>query len=181
MDFLQRLKCTIPRSVGQAAGLLAVSVGLYCGAGALWGLSRPTLTGHAVGDGGGYEIESVADIEFLSFIGFVVLTALLSAGVGFVAYWRLASIRGVAMLLWVGVVAFWGAGAFYVFGSATAPSVPDSPSEVVHWAPAFNPGVGLLLSPLSATFIYWVASAVSVLAQWNEESFLRTEEKIEAL
>ncbi|WP_293768794.1 hypothetical protein [uncultured Corynebacterium sp.] len=157
-----------PRALGFGAGLLALSLVVFSAAGAVWGLTRPKLTGRAVGDGsGGYVIDAVDDIQFTSFAWFVIITAIGGFLIGLVAYVRGAGTRSLAMLLWSGIVALAGAYAFWVFGSATAPGLPDNPGDVVQWVPAFNPGVGLTAAPFIAVFTYWSTAFISADEDWE--------------
>lgn len=158
----------LPRPVGFAAGLFAVSMIIGSAAGALWGPTRPELTGRAVGDGsGGYIIDALADIQFTSFGWFVILTAIGGAACGLVAYLQGSSARGIAMLLWVGLVTLAASWAFWVFGQATATSLPETPGDVVQWVPSFNPGIGFAVAPFLAMFSYWSAAFVSADAEWE--------------
>ena len=59
----------LPRTLGFGAGLLACALLVYGVAGALWGLFRPTLTGHEVDDGG-YAIDAMGNAQFIAFITF---------------------------------------------------------------------------------------------------------------
>ncbi|KAA8725438.1 hypothetical protein F4V58_04010 [Corynebacterium phocae] len=141
----------------------------YSAAGALWGLNRPRLTGHAtptVNGGAQIAIDTVANVQFASFGWFVILTAVPALALGLLAFARGRDSRGVAMLLWSGAVALAGAAAFYVFGSATAPELEPGARGAISWVPAFSPGVGFAAAPLAAMTSYWSAAFVSAESAW---------------
>ncbi|WP_408930694.1 hypothetical protein ACKFR8_04555 [Corynebacterium axilliensis] len=150
----------IPRAIGFGAGLLALALLLFSAAGALWGLWRPAITGHRVD--GGYAVDTVANVQFDSFITFAVCTGVLGMVLGAVAYLRGVAYRGVGVLLWVGVAGVAGAAAFYVFGGVTATSSPERPGDVVEFVPKFAPHIAWLVAPFMAMFSYWAAVFVDV-------------------
>lgn len=146
----------IPRAIGFGAGLLALALLGFSVAGAVWGLWRPALKGHKVDDGG-YALGNVADVQFDSYITFVLITGLLGAALGATAYVRGERYRGLGVLLWVALAALAGAASFYVFGGATATDVPENPGEFVEFVPKFSPGIAWLVGPFMAMFVYWSA------------------------
>lgn len=156
----------VPRAVGFGAGLFALALVVYTAAGAAWGLTRPELTGHAV-DGGGYAIDTVADIQFASFVGFVGITAVLSAFLGAWGYVRGEAARGIGMHAWVGVVALAASAAFFVAGSITATHMPANPGDVVSFVPALQPGIGWVAAPFMAMLAYWAAAFISADSDWD--------------
>ena len=157
---LHTLHLRIPRAIGFGAGLLALALLLFSVVGAAWGLWRPTLEGHRV-EGGGYALSNPADVQFLSFITFALLTGLLGVVIGAVAYLRGERFRGVGILVWSGVVCLAGAAAFYVFGGVTATAAPEQPGEFVEFVPKFSPAIGWLVAPFMAMFAYWSAVFVN--------------------
>lgn len=150
----------IPRAIGFGAGLLALALFGFSLAGAAWGLWRPVLKGHWVDDGG-YALSGVADVQFDSYITFVLITGVLSAALGATAYVRGERYRGVGVLLWVALTALAGAASFYVFGGATATHLPEEPGEFVEFVPKFSPGIAWLAGPFMAMFVYWSALFVN--------------------
>lgn len=156
MSVLRTPHLRIPRAIGFGAGLLALALLLFSGVGAVWGLWRPTLEGHRV-EGGGYALTNSANVQFLSFVTFVMITGILGVVIGTVAYLRGERFRGVGVLVWSGVVCLAGAAAFYVFGGATATAVPENPGEFVEFVPKFSPAIGWLVAPFMSMFAYWSA------------------------
>ncbi|MHB0834853.1 MAG: hypothetical protein ACYCDI_06665 [Corynebacterium aurimucosum] len=156
MPGLRALSLRIPRAIGFGAGLLALALFGFSAAGAAWGLWRPALKGHRVDDGG-YALSNVADVQFDSYITFVLITGVLSAALGATAYVRGERYRGVGVLLWVALAALAGAASFYVFGGATATYIPENPGEYVEFVPKFSPGSAWLVGPFMAMFAYWSA------------------------
>lgn len=154
---------SIPRTVGFGAGLLALVLVIFSAAGALWGLWRPALTGQRVQDGG-YALDSVANVQFSSFITFAAITGVLAAVVALGVHAAAPRRRGFATLLWVGLVALLGAGAFYIVGGAIAPSMPSNPGQTVEFVPDFSPGIGWAVAPFMAVLAYWSAEVVDVRA-----------------
>ncbi|HFG8760623.1 MULTISPECIES: hypothetical protein [Corynebacterium] len=152
---------SIPRPFGFGAGLLALILVVYSAVGALWGLWRPTLSGRRV-EGGGYAIENVADVQFSSFIVYVLLVGFLGLVFGMISYMRGEAYRGVGQLLWVGISCLAGAAALYVVGGVTAQAAPENPGELVEFVPKFAPGVAWIVSPFMAVFAYWSAVFVDV-------------------
>ncbi len=147
----------IPRAIGFGAGLLALALLGFSGVGAAWGLWRPTLEGRRVDDGGGYALRNVANVQFDSYITFVLITGALGMALGLIAYRCGERYRGVGVLLWVALASLAGAASFYVFGGATATSIPDDPGEFVEFVPKFSPGIAWLVGPFMAMFAYWSA------------------------
>ena len=64
-------------------------------------------------------------------------------------------------MLWVALASLAGAASFYVFGGATATSIPDDPGEIVEFVPKFSPGIAWLVGPFMAMFTYWSAVFVN--------------------
>lgn len=156
MPALRAPSLRLPRAIGFGAGLLALALLGFSAAGAAWGLWRPALKGHRVEDGG-YALSYVADVQFDSYITFVLITGVLSAALGATAYVRGERYRGVGVLLWVALAALAGAASFYVFGGATATHIPENPGEYVEFVPKFSPGSAWLVGPFMAMFAYWSA------------------------
>lgn len=160
---------SIPRTVGFGAGLLACALVAFSAAGAVWGRFRPVLTGYEVDDGG-YAVETLADIEFGSFVWFVLLTGLGGVLLALGAYLRGARQRGLGMLLWVGVAALASAVAFYYAGSLTATHLPSEPGETVQWTPPMQPHIGWAAAPFMAMFAYWSAAFISADVDWEDDA-----------
>ena len=156
MTALRAPSFRIPRAIGFGAGLLALALLIFSVSGALWGLWRPTLEGHRV-EGGGYALSNGANVQFLSFSTFALITGMLGVVIGTVAYLRGERYRGVGVLVWSGVVGLAGAAAFYVFGGVTATAAPEQPGEFVEFVPKFSPAIGWLVAPFMAMFAYWSA------------------------
>ena len=161
MSALHAPSLRIPRAIGFGAGLLALALFGFSLVGAAWGLWRPALKGHRVDDGG-YALSNAADVQFDSYITFVLITGVLGAALGATAYVRGGRYRGVGVLLWVALAAFAGAASFYVFGGATATSLPEEPGEFVEFVPKFSPGIAWFVGPFMAMFTYWSAVFVGV-------------------
>ena len=88
----------IPRTVGTAAGVAAVSLLVYSAVGALWGLLRPAYTG-TFAEGGQVVIDSAAaNVEFVSFGSFVAATGLLAVIVSLCTFVLSRASRGPGML-----------------------------------------------------------------------------------
>ena len=160
MPALRAPSFRIPRAIGFGAGLLALALLGFSVAGAAWGLWRPALKGHRVDDGG-YALRNVANVQFDSYITFVLITGALGMALGLIAYRRGERYRGVGGLLWVALASLAGAASFYVFGGATATSIPDDPGEIVEFVPKFSPGIAWLVGPFMAMFTYWSAVFVN--------------------
>lgn len=146
----------ISRSIGYCAGVLALSLCAFSAVGAVWGLLRPELTGHAAKDGG-YVLDTVDNVEFTSFITFTLITGAMAMVLALVTYVRAPRLHSAAMIYWLGVVALAATAAFYVLGGVTATHVPADPGEVVHFVPTFSPGVAWVVAPFLAMFSYWSA------------------------
>ncbi|WP_080794156.1 hypothetical protein [Corynebacterium pacaense] len=159
------------RKVGTGAGILAVSLSVYSVAGVIWGLFRPTYT-VAVRDGESASVEAAPNVEFTSFIWFVVFTGLLGCAMALVVFIRSVSTRGPLMLLWVTVVAFLGSLVFLLFGDMSAGLLHRTPAdfsrmvgETFTVVPPMSPGVGLAAAPFLAVCTYWCAAFVTPSAE----------------
>ena len=131
----------------------------------LWGFMRPTVTGHAVEDGG-YAIEAAGSAQFVTFITFALVTGALGLCLGLAIFAQRRG-QGLAMLLWAGVCALAGAASFYVFGGITATHPPENPGDVVEFAPNFSPAVAWAVAPFLAMFSYWCTAFMSSDADWE--------------
>ncbi|MHA2789319.1 hypothetical protein ACXZ66_09265 [Corynebacterium sp. S7] len=154
--------------IGTAAGLLffALVAGLILGA--IWGVFRPAYVGDVTnGLFTANETESPKNVEFSSFISFVIITGALGIIIAMVAYIKVGQVTGVGMLLWVGVVALAAAFAFYVLGNIVTGLVHPLPGHNsgdmtgVQIVPPMQPGVGWAVAPLLATLTYWILAIVS--------------------
>lgn len=162
---MARINLRIPRTIGFGAGLFALSLCIFSAVGAVWGLLRPELTGYA-SDEGGYVLETVANVEFQSYITFALITAVLAMLVALATYIRAPEHRTAATVYWLGLVALAATAAFYVLGGVTATHPPEEPGEIVHFVPTFNPGVAWAAAPFTAMFTYWCALFVGNDEQW---------------
>jgi len=157
----------IPRSVGTAAGIAAVSLLVYSAVGALWGLLRPAYTG-TLEEGGQVLIDAAANIEFTSFGSFVAATGLLAVVVSLCVYVLSPATRGPVMLWWLMAVAAVSAFAFLEVGTVTAGLLHDvgdphqlSEGDRVSMVPGLSPGVGWLVAPFLAALAYWCSALVT--------------------
>lgn len=158
----------IPRNLGTAAGIAAVSLILHSAVGALWGLLRPAYRG-TLADGGQVLIDAgAANVEFASFASFVVATGLLATLVSLSAYVASPATRGPAMLWWLVGVALVSAYAFLQIGALTAGMLHDigdphllSEGDPVSLVPGLDPGVGWLVAPFLAALAYWCSALVT--------------------
>lgn len=146
----------IPRAVGFGAGVLALSLLVFSIAGAIWGMFRPELSGKQQPDGS-VVIDPVTNVEFTSFITFVLITALGSVVLGTVVFAAAPPrFRGLSTLLWVGFVAIAGAYAFVIFGNWSA-GTADGTGSNIEFVPPLDPGVFVLVAPFFGMFAYWSA------------------------
>lgn len=159
-------KIAVPRTLGFGAGLLALVLVVYSAVGAVWGLSRPTITG-TLHESGGYTWSKLEDTQFDSYITFAITTGLIAVVLGLFVYLRAPRRRTAWTLVWLAVVCGAGALAFYYVGGVTAPSMPQTQQEQVTFAPSFAPGVALLAAPFMAAFSYWSALFVGGVEDWN--------------
>ncbi|MDO5513046.1 hypothetical protein [Corynebacterium sp.] len=159
---------TIPRTVGTAAGVAAVSLLIYSAVGALWGLLRPAYTG-TLAEGGQVVIDPASvNVEFTSFGGFVAATGLLAVLVSLGVYILSPSTRGPGMLWWLMAVAVFSAFSFLQLGTVTAGLLHDigdphqlSQGDRVSMVPGLAPGVGWLAAPFLAALAYWCSALVT--------------------
>ncbi|QGU04964.1 hypothetical protein [Corynebacterium comes] len=158
----------IPRRVGSAAGILAVSLLLYSAVGAIWGMLRPAYTGTLV-DGGQVNIPATTDsIAFHSFASFVIATGLLAVIVSLSMYVTSPSTRGPGMLWWLIAVAALSAFSFLEVGTVVS-GLLHSTGDVEQLAegdrvsivPGLAPGVGWLAAPFMAALSYWCSALVT--------------------
>lgn len=157
----------VPRTLGDGAGLLAVCLVLYSAVGAAWGLLRPALHG-TVGDEGAILFDPAVNVEFTSFISFVIATGLLSSVVALATFILSHRTRGPGMMLWLLVVVTLSALVFHQIGTLSAglmhpPPEPESlaPGDRISLVPGFLPGVGILAAPFMAALTYWCAALVT--------------------
>lgn len=158
------------RPVGWGAGIVALSVGIATLLGAGWGLTRPGYTATVEGDRARVDpLVSPDNVEFISFAGFTVLTALLGLVIGLVAYVSAQRRASVGRMVFVAAVAAFASWSFYTFGTWTAQwhsGVPDphglSEGETLTFVPLLRPGPAWLAAPFVAALAYWVGLAFSV-------------------
>lgn len=163
-----RRSLRVSPSVGTGAGFLTLSLVVFSAAGAVWGVLRPTLSATVSEET--VQISGGENVEFTSFITFVIGTALLATVVSLLAYFRAEHVRGVGMLLWVAGVVFLGALSFWAVGELVAERMhalpePDdlNAGDELSFVPSFTPWVGALAAPLLASLSYWLASVLDVL------------------
>lgn len=156
--------------MGWGAGIVALAVGAAAIVGALWGLTRPGYS--ATVENGGARIDPLAspdNVEFISFAGFTVLTAVLGLIIGLVAYASAERQASVGRMLFAGAVAAFASWTFYILGTWSAEwhhGVPDphnlSDGDSLTFVPLLRPGPAWLAGPFLAALSYWVALATSV-------------------
>lgn len=155
-------------TVGRGAGLLALALIAYSLAGAIWGAVRPVHTGELL-EGGAVALDPAVNVEFTSFLWFVVLTGVLGAVVGAVAFVSLPQQRGiVTMLLVMGLVAV-ASVSFLLVGDSVSAVVHDIPShpdavevgDHVSVVPRLSPGTGWIVAPFMAGVAYWLCGALT--------------------
>lgn len=158
----------VPRTVGTAAGVAAVSLLVYSAVGALWGLLRPAYSG-TLADGGQVIIDAAAtNVEFVSFGSFVAVTGLLAIIVSLCTYVVSPATRGPLMLVWLMAVAVFSAFSFLQVGTVTAGLLhhvgdPEllAQGDHVSMVPGLAPGVGWLVAPFLAALAYWCSALVT--------------------
>lgn len=157
------------RPVGWGAGIVAFSVGAAAAVGAVWGLTRPGYTA-TVEDGAARvdPLVSPDNVEFISFAGFAVLTALLGLVIGLVAFTSAEQRASLGRMLFVALVAAFASWTFYVLGTWSAQwhhGVPDphdvAEGETLTFVPLLRPGPAWLAAPFVASLAYWVSLASS--------------------
>lgn len=161
-----------PRSsqpFGWGAGIIALGTGAAAVAGGLWGLTRPGYTGTVGGDH--VQIDPVAspdNVEFISFAGFVIATALLGMLIGLVAYGTAKDRASITRMLFVIAVSTFASWTFYILGSWSAGIFngvhdPDSlfDGEHITVVPLLRPGPAWLAAPFVGALSYWLSLALS--------------------
>lgn len=157
----------VPRTLGAGAGLLAVCLVLFTVGGAVWGLLRPVYRG-TVAEDGGILLDRAFDVEFTSFISFVITTGLLSSAAALTVFSLSPRTRGPGMMLWLLVVTVLSSLAFHQAGMITAGlahPLPDPETLAVgtrvSLMPGFSPGIGMASAPFMAALTYWCAALVT--------------------
>lgn len=152
---------------GVYAGVLASVLAVFAVGGAVWGLFRPTYTAY-VEDAESASVAVQANVEFTAFIWFAVATGVLGAVVALIVFLRSVSTRGLGMLVWLGVVAFVGAGAFLAFGNFSAGLIHGEPADYAtavgqsfNMVPNMVPGTAVFTAPFLAVCMYWCATFVT--------------------
>ncbi|AKK09177.1 hypothetical protein HCH15_09785 [Corynebacterium testudinoris] len=170
---------TVPRAWGSGAGVLAASLLAFSLCGAVWGLLRPAYRGTLTADGN-LQLDSAFNVEFSSFISFVVATGLVATVMSLSAFIVVPDSRGPGMLWWVVFVSFVSALAFIAVGEVTSSlryPMPDvdalSEGDFVTIVPALAPGVGLLAAPFMAALAYWCSALVSPDEEPSELELVR--------
>ena len=159
------------RVIGRAAGFLPLIALLGVLLGALWALLRPTLVGVLDPDSGGYLIVAGRDdAQFLGFISFIGLCALVGLASGLLCFSRAAEHRSIAMLCWSAVVATLGAVAIYASGGIIADLLRSTDGEHTRFVPPVMVSVGWVVAPFMATLSYWCAALLSTPEQWMRPS-----------
>lgn len=157
----------VPPALGSGAGFLALSLVCFGLVGALWGALRPAYRAVVTADDG-IQIEPAHNVEFGSFISFVVATGLLAALLAVVMFLLSAPTRGVSMLLWVVFCAALGSVVFLFVGDLVVSAFHPTPAvetaeagERFSLVPGINPGIGLAAAPFMAALAYWCSALVS--------------------
>lgn len=162
---------TLPRfspTVGSYAGVVLASLLLFLGTGILWGLFRPAYTATVVEQGTQIELGTETNVEFTAYGLFIIASFLIGCAIAVVAYARAPHTRGLWMLLWVGIWAFFGAQLFVYVGEWVSQLTNDvsgadslADGESVSYVPAFMPGiVAHAVAPFWAVLIYWCCVVV---------------------
>lgn len=163
---------TIPRWLGDRAGLIGLALIVYSVGGAVWGLLRPQFSAEVV------NIERVIpdysdSSHFRAFATFVIVTAALSVALAIFAYLTQGS-RKLVDLLWLGVVALAGAVSFLAVGDVVGMSVHGvgdaeqlAPGITITTVAPAKPGIsGYLIAPFVAMLVYW---SLQVLTPASEQ------------
>lgn len=177
-------------AVSWGAGILTLGLLLGVTTGVVWGLFRPAYAlsiedGKPVID----ETASPANVEFVSFAWFAVLTGIIGVVLGLVAYLAHERRSGVGRLLFVVAVTLfaswsvyvlssWSAGlvndvvpAFYAGASSTTAGSVTGGSAIGHEftegqtftvVPVLAPGVAWLVGPFAAAVTYWIGLVVAL-------------------
>lgn len=162
------------RTLGAGAGILAAWLCIFSLAGVVWGLFRPAYTASIL-DAESASVAASANVEFISFISFALVTAVLGSVMALVVFLRSAHYRGLSMLLWLTAVACVGSLVFLLFGDLSAGLMhrtPEDFSQIVGQTftvvPPMSPGVGLLTAPFLAVCTYWCATFVTPVEDAGE-------------
>ena len=136
--------------VHAAAGVFSLAMPLYALVGAVWGVLRPRLTLTL-----DYDLAAVgpaaSGASFRGFFWFVVATCAVSAVMALATYIRAPAARGVAMLIWLALLAALGVAVCGVVGDAVASLIADPPRTIA--APVRRGVAPFIAASLSAAVL----------------------------
>ncbi len=165
----------LSRDAGVYAGIFALALVVFSLAGVVWGVLRPTYTAY-IEDAETATVAAAENVEFSAFIWFAIGTGLIGATIALISFLKAESARGPGMLLWVGLVALVGAGAFMVSGDFTTGMMYPRPDdyaaavgESFQVVPGISPGSALFAAPFLAVLMYWCATFVTPPDEESEE------------
>lgn len=173
---------SIPRWLGDRAGLIGLWLIVYSVGGAIWGLLRPTFSAQVVGTES--LIPDYSDSShFIAFATYVIATAAMSVALAIFAYLLQAS-RKFVDLLWIGVVALAGAVSFLAIGDVVGMSVHGigdadqlAPGTTITTVAAAKPGIsGYLVSPFVAMLVYWSLQVLSPATETTKNPVVKQTE-----
>lgn len=160
----------ISQPFGWGAGLVALGGIIAALVGGVWGLTRPGYS--ATVDDGGARIDpalNADNVEFISFVGFVLLTTLLGLLIGVVAFLTAGKRAGIGRMLFTIAVAAFSSWTLFILGTWSAElyhGVPDphdvAPGQTLTFVPVLRPGPAWLAGPFVAALAYWLGAVSSV-------------------
>ncbi|MBC3185261.1 hypothetical protein H7347_01495 [Corynebacterium sp. zg-331] len=156
-------------ALGAASGTLAVSALLFSSAGVLWGLSYPRYRGTLV-EGGAVAVDTGHNQEFHSWLWLVLGAGLLASVLSIAVFVRSERSRGVAMQVWLGLLAGGGTAYAHAAGLSLARwrvPVPDPatlhPGDEVDVLATVGLGtpISFLFPAFAAMLAYWSCMVVA--------------------
>ncbi|WP_018580572.1 hypothetical protein [Corynebacterium pilosum] len=141
--------------------------------GVAWAFLRPGYTGEVV-DGifTADPSNAVDNVEFTSFMWFVVFSAAIGSLVASVAYAAAGHVRGLKTMLWLGIVAAAGSFTLLVVGQWVTYALHPLPDEgagetleAVTLVPPIDPLHGWVAAPLMAVLTYWIFAVITLPEQ----------------
>lgn len=156
----ERTPDTRTRTIGDAAGVLLLAMGLGALGGVAWGLLRPAQKVTFM-DGGRLGVaHSGLDATFTALLWFTGLALVAGLALGVLAYRRFPRSRGLGMEAWAGVAALAAAALMMVAGNSVAAlRQPDysgaNIGDSFDVVPAFGTPVAMLAAPFAAMLAYW--------------------------